>query len=163
MTLLQAGASQFLWFSSNPGISKENPSHKFTVQKYLLPANNIRPNNYEESYAVIKPFLINTISFHACLHDSVLFTGANSYQYSCIDKCPSVGPSGTQVRTFLVSTFLYLMLGPCFARCYGTAPSPWSSPATTNWCHGRYRCPAIPSLANLLCWTTNTSPSVITW
>ena len=50
VTLLQAVASQFLWFSSNPGISNENPSHKFTVQKYLLPANNILPNNYEESY-----------------------------------------------------------------------------------------------------------------
>lgn len=51
VTLLQAVAFQFLWFSSNPGISNENPSHKFTVQKYLLPANNILPNNYEESYA----------------------------------------------------------------------------------------------------------------
>lgn len=62
-TLLQAVASQLLWFSSNPGTSKENASHQFTVQKYLRPANNILPNNYEESYAVIKPFLINTFFF----------------------------------------------------------------------------------------------------
>ena len=25
--------------------------------------------------------------------------------YSCVNKCPSVGPSRTGVRTFLVSTF----------------------------------------------------------
>ena len=77
VTLLKAVASQFLWFSSNPGISKENPSHQFTVQKCLLPANNTLPNNYEESYAVIKPFLANTF-FYACLYVCVLFRDTDS-------------------------------------------------------------------------------------
>ena len=121
VTLLQAVASQFLWFSSNPGISKESLSHQFTVQKYLLPVNNILLNNYEEAYAVIKPFLVNTISFHACPHDCVLFRDTDSYQYSCLDKCPKCGSSWYLSKNIPSKHFLYLPLGPRFACFYGTA------------------------------------------
>ena len=79
VTLLQAVASQFLWFSSNPGISNESLSHQFTVQKYLLPVNNILPNNYEDRQT------------------------ATSIAASI--NALSVGPSGIRVRTFQVSTF----------------------------------------------------------
>lgn len=113
VTLLQAVASQFLWFSSNPGISKESLSHQFTVEKYLLPANNVLLNNYEEAFTVIKPFLVNTISFHACPNDCVLFKHRpHPHHFSCLNECPNVGPIGTQVRIFPVSTFCIYCLYP---------------------------------------------------
>ena len=121
VTLLQAVASQFLWFSSNPGISKESLSHPVTVQKYFLPVNNILPNNYEEAYAIIKPFLVDTISFHACPHDCVLFRDTDSYQYSCLDKCPKCGSKRYSSKNIPSKHFLYLPLGPRLARFYGTA------------------------------------------
>lgn len=104
VTLLQAVASQFLWFSSNPGISKESLSHPVTVQKYFLPVNNILPNNYEEAYAIIKPFLVDTISFHACPHDCVLEIQTATSIAASINAL-SAGPSSIRVRTFQVSTF----------------------------------------------------------
>ena len=121
VTLLQAVASQFLWFSSNPGISKESLSHQFTVQKYLLPANNVLPNNYEEAYAVIKPFLVRTVSFHACPRDCVLFRDTDSYYYSYLNECPKCGSNHYSSKNIPTKHFLYLPLGPRFARFYGTA------------------------------------------
>ena len=121
VTLLQAVASQFLWFSSNPGISKQSLSHQFHVQKCLLPPNNKLPNNYEEAYTIIKPFLTKSLCFHACRHDCVLFRDSDVHQFSSLMKCPKCGANRFSSKNIPAKHFLYLPLGPRFARMYGTA------------------------------------------
>jgi len=121
VSLLQAVASQFLWFSSNPGISKESLSYQFSVQKCLLPPDNLLPCNYEEAYAIIQPFLVKSLCFHACPHDCVLFRDSDSFKYSALDKCPKCGSNRFLSSNIPRKHFLYLPLGPRFGRLYGTA------------------------------------------
>ena len=42
VTLLQAVVTQFLWFSSNPGISKESLLHQFAFHRSPLPISNVQ-------------------------------------------------------------------------------------------------------------------------
>ena len=120
VTLLQAVASQFLWFSSNPGISKESLSYQFCVQKCLLPSGNLLPGNYDEAYSVIKPYLVKSLCFHACPCDCVLFRDTDSYKYSTLVKCPKCGSDSFLSRNIARKHFIYLPLGPRFGRLYGT-------------------------------------------
>ena len=121
VTLLQAVASQCLWFSSNPGISKESLSYQFCVQKCLLPSGNLLPSNYDEAYSVIKPYLVKSLCFHACPRDCVLFRDTDSYKYSTLVKCPKCGSDRFLSRNIARKHFIYLPLGPRFGRLYGTA------------------------------------------
>lgn len=120
ITLLQAVASQFLWFS-NPGFSKESPSYQFCVQKCLLPQGNLLPSNYDEAYSFIKPYLVKSLCFHACPPDCVLFRDTDNYKYSTLVKCPKCGSDRFLSRNIARKHFVYLPLGPRFGRLYGTA------------------------------------------
>lgn len=91
VSVLQAVASQFLWFSSNPGISKESLSYQFNVQRCVLPEDNKMPGDYDQAYTIIKPFLVKSLCFHACTRDCVIFRDSDSFCYSNLVNCPKCG------------------------------------------------------------------------
>ena len=67
-TVLQAVASQLLWFTFHPGTSKELLSRQFEIQHCILPPGNLMPANYSEAYQVIKLYLVDWYIASAVAH-----------------------------------------------------------------------------------------------
>ena len=120
-TVLQALASYFMWFTEHPSTSKSALSDLLRLKKRLLPQPNNLPGSYDEAYNFVKPFLLSTVTFHACPNDCIIFRKTSRYNYSKLHKCPVCGPHRYWANKSARRRFLYFPLGPCWTRMYGNA------------------------------------------
>ena len=122
ITVLQALASYFMWFTEHPSTSKSALSDLLRLKKRLLPQPNNLPGSYDAAYNFVKPFLLPTVSYHVCPNDCVIFRKTSRYDYSKLQKCPVCGSNrywGNKINAR--RRFLYFPLGPRWRRMFGNA------------------------------------------
>lgn len=92
VTLMQALAILFAWFSSFPGLSKE-AFHRllYLLHTFLLPAGNKLPPSYYKAHAMISKKIVPVEEYDCCVNDCVLFRNTTSVDYSNMTKCPKCG------------------------------------------------------------------------
>ena len=74
VTVLEALAGYFNWFSNHPSISKSALSSLLNHEHFnVLPPGNNLPSSYEQVYNVIKPHLVPTVCYRACPNDCIQF------------------------------------------------------------------------------------------
>lgn len=109
ITLLQALAKYFEWFTAHPGTSKKALSS-------ILPKNNLLPNSYASARKLLDPFLIKTQVYQACPNDCILFRN----QYAENITCPKFHANRYRSEKHSVKKFVYLPIGPRLARMFGS-------------------------------------------
>ena len=82
----------------------------------ILPPGNKLPSSYGEAVKAVEPFLIQPITFHACLNDCILFRGEHTDR----DTCPVCGESRYVNQGTPARRFTYLPVGPRLVRLFGT-------------------------------------------
>ena len=117
LTVLQATAKYFDWFSSHPGTSKEALSDVLHIQKDILPHGNLLPDNYESALSIIQPYLVKTVVFHVCKNECVIFR--NEHADSIL--CPECGSPRYKRKAIPERRFIYMPLGPRLERMFGTS------------------------------------------
>lgn len=65
--------------------------------------------------------LVKSLCFHACPHNCIVFRDSDSFQFGNLQKCPKCGSNRYLSKNIPRKHFIYLLLGPRFARLYGTA------------------------------------------
>ena len=116
-TLLEALAKHFQWFTAHPGTSKEALSELVCTEHSILPEGNLMPTSYASAYRLIKPYLAESIEFHACTNDCILFRDKYEKCTECpICKSPRYKPEGNENP---YRKFLYLPLQPRLTRMFG--------------------------------------------
>ena len=121
VTVLQALASYFMWFTEHPSTSKTALSDLLRLKKRLLPQPNNFPGSYDEAYSFVKPFLLPIETYHVCPNDCIIFRKTSRYDYSKLQKCPECGSSRYWANKSARRRFLYFPLGPRWKRMYGNA------------------------------------------
>ena len=121
VTVLEALASYFMWFTEHPSTSKSALSELLRLKKCLLPQPNNLPSSYDEAYNFVKRFVLPTQTCHVCPNDCVIFHKTDRYDYSKLQKCPVCGCSRYWANKSARRRFLYFPLGPRFRRMYGNA------------------------------------------
>ena len=119
ITVLQALAGYFEWFTEHPATSKSALTDLLALNKRILPFPNNLPNSYEEAHQFIRPFLLPTKVYHACQNDCILFRKTARYDYSKEKFCPVCGAARYQSGCKPVRKFIYYPLGPRWKRMYG--------------------------------------------
>lgn len=117
VTLLQALAEIFDWFTSHPGTSKESLSRILHLQHHSLLPSNMFPDNYTSALKMISPFLIKLVTIHACPNDCILFRN----EYSDLSSCPTCGRNRYKRDLIPERRFVYMPLGPRLERLFGTS------------------------------------------
>ena len=121
LTVLQALAGYFQWFTEHPSTSKSALSDLLRLQQRLLPQPNNLPQSYDEAYNFVKPFLLPFETYHVCSNDCVVFRKTSRYDYSKLDSCPVCGTNRYSANKKAKRTFIYYPLGPRWRRMYGSA------------------------------------------
>ena len=119
ISLLEALVEHFLWFSEHPGISKQALSDVISMQHHrILPYGNVLPASYEAALKLIEPYLIDSMVFHSCPNDCVVFRG----KYAELETCPVCHASRFLIGGKIpAKRFTYLPIGPRLERLFGTA------------------------------------------
>ena len=95
-------AGYFYWFSSHPSITKSALSSLLSHEHFnVLPPGNNLPSTYEQAVSFIKPQLLPTECYHACLNDCVLFRKTNRYDYSKLETW-KIAPNVTKTALLLM-------------------------------------------------------------
>ena len=95
-------AGYFYWFSSHPSITKSALSSLLSHEHFnVLPPGNNLPSTYEQAVSFIKPQLLPTECYHACLNDCVLFGKTNRYDYSKLESW-KIAPNVTKTALLLM-------------------------------------------------------------
>lgn len=116
ITILQAVAQHFIWFTAHPGTSKQALSDILCMQHHeILPSGNLLPDSYNSAMKVIEPYLLQPLTFHAC--DCIIFRN----EYHSLTHCPKCGSSRYKNDMVPVRRFIYLPLGPHLERLFGTS------------------------------------------
>ena len=116
ITVLQAVAQHFIWFTAHPGTSKQALSDILCMQHHeILPSGNLLPDSYNSAMKVIEPYLLQPLTFHAC--DCIIFHN----EYHSLTHCPKCGSSRYKNDMVPVRRFIYLPLGPHLERLFGTS------------------------------------------
>jgi len=115
LTVLQALAHIFHWFTAHPATSKEAVSEMLSMQyNFLLPSGNLLPKSYYEAHHIIEPFLIKPEIFDACVNDCILYRkGYKDANFCPHCKCPRYKHGKVAARKFL-----YLPLRPRLVRMF---------------------------------------------
>ena len=116
ISLLEALVEHFLWFSEHPGISKQ-ALVIFMQHNRILPPGNILPVSYEGALKLIKPYLIDSIIFHSCPNDCIVFRG----EYAELEACPICHSSRFLMDNTPAKRFTYLSISLRLERLFGTA------------------------------------------
>ena len=118
ITLLQALCRYFDWFSSHGGVSKEALSELlYTHHHFILPYGNRLPDSYEGALRILKPYLMETITFHVCPNDCVVFRN----DYADNVTCPVCNSCRYKPNSIVPQRrFVYMPIGPRLERLYGT-------------------------------------------
>ena len=73
LTLIQALAILFAWFSSFPGLSKEAFNRLlYLLHTFLLPAGNNLPPSYYKAHTTINKWIVPIQQFNCCVNDCVV-------------------------------------------------------------------------------------------
>lgn len=86
LTVLEAVAQHFEWFTDYPGTSKEALSSMLHMQHNILPKGNLLPDSYTSARRLIEPFLVQKEVYHACPNDCILFRNLYAINTTC-PKC----------------------------------------------------------------------------
>ena len=114
VTLLEAITQHFDWFTAHPGTSKQALSHILHMQNSsILLAGNHLPSSYDAALKIIDPFLIQPVTFHAC----ILFRN----DYSDSISCPNCQAPRYKHGTVPAKKFSYLPIRPRLERIFGTS------------------------------------------
>ena len=116
---MEALVEHFLWFSEHPGISKQ-ALVIFMQHNRILPPGNILPVSYEATLKLIEQYLIDSIVFHSCPNDCIVFRG----EYAELEACPICHSSRFLMDNTPAKRFTYLSIGPRLERLFGTASLP---------------------------------------
>lgn len=104
-------------FSEHPGISKQALSDVIFMQhNRILPPGNILPVSYEAALKLIEPYLIDSIIFHSCPNDCIVFRG----EYAELEACPICHSSRFLMDNIPAKRFTYLPIGPILEYLFGT-------------------------------------------
>ena len=115
ITVLQALAQIFQWFTAHPGTSKEAVSELLSMQhNVLFPAGNLLPESYYDAHQLIEPFLIKPEVFHACEKDCVLYRK----ELKEAEVCPQCDAPRYKDGRVAARKFTYLPLGPRILRMF---------------------------------------------
>jgi len=115
ITVLQALAQIFQWFTAHPGTSKEAVSELLSMQhNVLLPKGNLLPESYYDAHQLIEPFLIEPEVFHACEKDCILYRKEHKEAVVC-PQCNSPRYKHGRVAA---RKFTYLPLGQRILRMF---------------------------------------------
>ena len=115
LSVLEAVAKSFCWFSEHSGVSKEALSSGLLLQHKTLPPHNRLPQTYAAAHKVIEPFFIDSIQFHVCPNDCIVFQG----HYTDLQHCSLC--SASRYVTPDVPAKRYLPIGPQLERLCATA------------------------------------------
>jgi len=121
VTVLQALAGYFSWFTEFPAISKSALSSILNINKNILPCPNNLPGSFVEAMKFIKPFLLPLVTYHVCVNDCIIYRKTERYDYSKLQVCPVCGASRYSSNKQPVRKFEYFPLGPRWKRMYGNA------------------------------------------
>lgn len=118
-SVLEALAGYFDWFTTHPSVSKSALSEllKFEHENILPPGNNL-PSSYEEALKFVRPHMLDTVTYHTCPNDCVIFRKTPRYDFSDLDECPichakRFGSNGVPLRKYV-----YYPLGPRWKRMF---------------------------------------------
>ena len=114
ITVVEAVAKTFKWFTSHPSTSKNALSEMLYKQHSLLPKENILPKCYRSAHKLIQPLLLKPLVFHACPNDCILFR--NCYAEST--HCPHCKSPRYKQANIPNRKFIYLPLGPRIERMF---------------------------------------------
>ena len=100
VSVIQAVAILFSWFSAYPGISQEAFSRLlYLLHTFLLPTGNNLPRSYYKAHAMISESIVPVQEFHCCVNDCLLFRNSPSGQYENEDVCPKCGEARYEPRS----------------------------------------------------------------
>lgn len=115
VTVMEALAKIFKWFTCHPGTSKDATSEMLSMQHHhLLPKENLLPDSYRAAHKLIQPLLLKPFVFHACPNDCVLFRDHLAESVNC-PKCNSPRYKRANIPN---RKFIYLSLGPRIVRMF---------------------------------------------
>ena len=118
ISILEAVSEHLDWFTSHPGTSKEALSRILFMEHHrILPPDNKLPDSYESAMKLIKPYLIEPMTYHACRNDCILFR--NDYASSLI--CPICHEPRYKYSAVPYKNFVYLPIRPRLERIFVTA------------------------------------------
>ena len=117
ITVLQALAILFSWFTSFGGVSKAAFGELLhLLHLFILPSGNCLPSSYAAALAKIRPFLLPVTDYHCCINDCIIYRE----EYKCMTQCPKCGEpryfDGTEAPR---KRFKYIPLTPRFQCYYG--------------------------------------------
>lgn len=96
-TVLEALPGYFDWFTTHPSVSKSALSELPQFEhEHILPSGNNLPSSYEEAWQFVRPFMLDTVTYHVCPNDCVIFR--KTPQYMSYLSCKSLR---FKRRTFL--------------------------------------------------------------
>ena len=117
MTVLEAVAQHFEWFTDHPGTSKEALSSMLHMQhNKILPEDNLLPDSYVSARRMIEPFLAKKETYHVCPNDCVLFRN----KFASLTECPKCNANRYKHGVIPERKFVYLPLGPRLIRMFRT-------------------------------------------
>ena len=117
LSVLEAVAEYFEWFTDHPGTSKEALSSMLHKQhNIMLLDGNLLPDSYISARRLIEPSLVQKEVYHACPNDCILFRN----QFADKVTCPKCGASRYKHGNLPARKFIYLPLGPRLARIFRT-------------------------------------------
>ena len=74
ITLLQAIAEHFHWFTKHPGTSKQALSELLYMQHHtILPKVNILPHSYQKAIRIVKSYLVEPTVYDVCPNDCIIY------------------------------------------------------------------------------------------
>ena len=118
-TVLEALAGYFDWFTTHPSVSKSALSELLQFEhEHILPSGNNLPSSYEDALQFVRPFMLDTVTYHVCPNDCVIFRKTPRYDYSDLNTCPichanRFGSNGIPFRKYV-----YYPLGPRWKRMF---------------------------------------------
>ncbi|XP_052078946.1 uncharacterized protein LOC127717236 [Mytilus californianus] len=120
-TLLDSLFRHFINFSANNGMSKTALSMCLKNEKTVLPTPNCLPESYKDAYQLIKPMIIETRRYDACVNDCLLFCKTNDNDYSLDRECMKCGETRYKAESLSArKTFTYMPIGPRLSGIFGS-------------------------------------------
>ncbi|VDI64678.1 Hypothetical predicted protein [Mytilus galloprovincialis] len=90
-------------------------------EKTVLPTPNCLPESYKEAYQMIKPMIIETKRYDACVNDCLLFCKTSDNDHSLDRECTKCGEPRYKAESFSArKTFTYMPIGPRLSRIFGS-------------------------------------------
>ncbi|CAC5389462.1 unnamed protein product [Mytilus coruscus] len=90
-------------------------------QKTVLPTPNCLPESYKDAYHLIKPMIVETRRYDACVNDCLLFCKRSDNVYSLDRACMKCGETRYKAESLSArKTFTYMPMGPRLSRIFGS-------------------------------------------